>query len=372
MRWRRGIQVLERRRGEVQIGTDPRWAIRLGGLARREVELLRALSDITDVPLEQLAHRHSVPLERSRELVAALDGARVVAPDVENRRGLGRTPVPARLGEDLRVLSLLADDADGAELLRTRGASTVRVEGLGRAGAVLAGALATAGVGTIGLADPRPVSPAEPGVAGLTERDVGTPREEVVARVLTDVAPGVSTAISNAAGIDVVVLVDSYANDPQRADEWRSRGVTVLPLVVREGDVVVGPLVRPDRGPCLRCVGLHLSDTDRDWPLLWAQLCARGQREPAPQESVLAQLAGTFAAGQVLAEIDGTGPATLGASFELAAPELVGRRREWAVHPRCECSAPPPAGPRRAGGEPRYAGASAARSPDGVSPVCEG
>ena len=322
----------------MQIGTDPRWAVRLGGLGRAEVRLLSSLSDIDQLPLEQLAHSRDVPAGRLQEIRDALDRTRVVAPSVENRRGTDRVPVPARLGDDLQVRSLLDDAGDGAAVLGARAARAVRVEGLGRTGTVLATALAAAGVGTIVLVDPRMVGPSEPGVGGMRERDVARPREEVAARLLADLAPGVSTALAPGEDVDVVVLVDSYATDPERAAAWRESGVTVLPVVVREADAVVGPVVRPRGGPCLRCVGLTMSDVDRDWPLVAAQLCARGQRAPAPQEALLAQVTGAFAAAQVVVELDGVGRAPSGTSFELALPELVGRRREWSVHPQCDCT----------------------------------
>ena len=328
----------------MQIGTDPRWAVRVGGLDRAESRLLRALNDLDEIPLDQLAHQLEVSVARTHEIRAALEKTRVVAPEVMNRRGRSREPVPARLGDDLQVRSLLLDDADGAAQLGARTRRSVRVEGLGRTGTVLAVALAAAGVGTVGLVDPVVVGPQEPGVGGITERDVGSPREEVAARIMMDAAPGISTRTIDAGReLDVVVLVDSYATDPERALAWRSARTAVLPVVVREGDVVVGPFVRPGDGPCLRCVGLHLSEIDRDWPLVAAQLCARGRRTPAPQESLLAQVAGSFAASQVVAALDGLDPVTVGASFEFALPQPVGVRREWSVHPKCECPGPPPA-----------------------------
>lgn len=323
----------------MQIGTDPRWAVRVRGLARGEARMLAGLGDLVEVPLTRLAHEHDVEPGRAQELFDALARTRVLAPPVENRRGVDRDPVPARLGDDLQVRSLLLADADGAAQIAGRARRSVRIEGLGRVGTVLAGALATAGVGTVVPVDPREVGPHETGV-GLTERDVGRPRSEAVAQVVTDRAPGAVTS-SGADGPDVVVLVDSYATDPERARAWRDAGVAALPVVVREADVVVGPFVRSDRGPCLGCVGLSMTEVDPDWPLVAAQLCSRGRREPAPQESLLAQVAGAFAAAQVVAALDGVEPATAGASFELALPQCVGVRREWPVHPRCACTEPP-------------------------------
>ena len=331
---------MTRRRGEVQIGIDPRWAVRVGGLDRAEAHMLEELTDLEEVPFEGLALRHGVDEARARELFRLLDEARVIAPAPAHRRGTDRPPVPARLGDDLQVHSLLARDADGAALLGARARRTVGIEELGRTGAVVASTLAAAGVGTLVLDDPRAVGPQEPGVGGLTERDVDRPMEAVVARVVTDVAPGITTRTGpwDDDAPDVVVLVDSYATDPERAHARREAGAAVLPVVVREADAVVGPLVAPRATPCLRCVGLHHADADPDWPVLVAQLCARGRRSPAPQVSVLAHLVGAFAASQVLAVLDGEVPATAGASYEFSLPQPIGRRREWSEHPGCECA----------------------------------
>ncbi len=336
----------------MQIGTDPRWAVRVSGLDRAEAHMLRALTDLEELPLEGLALRHGVEADRALELHRLLDEARLLAPPPLNRRGTDRDPVPARLGDDLQVHSLLIDDADGAARVGARARRTVAIEGLGRTGAVLACALAAAGVGTLALTDPRTVGPQEPGVGGVTERDVGGVRDQVVARIVMDLAPGTATGPGTGsptgpgAGLgagrrtwrpDLVVLVDSYATDPERALARWEDGVAVLPVVVREADAVVGPFVAPEGSPCLRCIGLHHADADKDWPLLVAQLCSRGQQAPAPQESVLAQLVGAFAASQVLAVLDGEVPATAGASFEFALPQPVGVRREWSPHPSCGC-----------------------------------
>src|SRR5690554_5590184 len=194
MRWRRGLQVLTRRRGEVQIGTDPRWAVRVAGIDRAEARMLCSLTDLTDVPLEGLANEHGVAAERARELQRLLTEARLLAPPAAHRLGTRREPVPARLGDDLQVHSLLADDADGGARVGARASRVVRIEGLGRTGSVLAGALAAAGVGWLELVDERLVGPHEPGVGGILERDVGGVREQVVARIVTGTTPGVLTA----------------------------------------------------------------------------------------------------------------------------------------------------------------------------------
>ena len=108
-----------------------------------------------------------------------------------------------------------------------------------------------------------------------------------------------------------------------------------LAVSVRDGTVVVGPLVRPGASPCLNCLDLHRSDRDPDWGAIAAQL----HTSPELPEAVTAAtvLAGAaFAAEEVLTHIDGGRPSTLGATVEISAP---GRstRRQWSQHPACGC-----------------------------------
>jgi len=335
MRWRRGLTVLTRRHGTIQIGTDPRWAVRLSGLAEAESRMLRAVSDVEDVPVERLARRHGVPGERARALQAQLERARVLAPPPRHRSGSVREPVPARLADELRVQGLLAEDADGTRLVAARAHRLVEVEGLGRTGAALAAALAASGVGTLVLGDPSPVRPWDVGAAGLREEDLGAPREQAVARAVTGLAAG-ARAVAGAPPRtpDLVVRVFSWAVDPERA--WAE--VPLLPVVLGEAGAVVGPLALPGTGPCLRCVELHRAEDDRDWPLVHAQLCALARSSPAPEPAALAHLVAGVAASQVLAHLDGHEPVTAAAALEVSLPQGTTERRERPPHEACDHS----------------------------------
>src|SRR5690606_41330535 len=77
-----------------------------------------------------------------------------------------------------------------------------------------------------------------------------------------------------------------------------------LPVLVRELDVVVGPLVRPGQGPCLRCLDLHRTDDDPRWPAVATQLTGS---PPTGVETSLGWLAAAVAAHQALAVVDGRG-----------------------------------------------------------------
>ncbi len=92
------------------------------------------------------------------------------------------------------MLSALLPDGAGHRVLAARARATVAVVGLGRVGAALAVHLATAGVGALVLDDPGTVLTTDVGGGAYRLRDVGSPREGAVRRIVEEVAPGVVTA----------------------------------------------------------------------------------------------------------------------------------------------------------------------------------
>ena len=340
MRLRMGLRVLRRARDEVQIGTDVRWAVRLTGLTAGEVDLLLTLDrGASTRGLLPLAQQLQLAPGRLDDLLAALDRARLLAPE---RAGTdpGTGPGPSDAGPDAAIWARLLPDGDGAALLAARHDRVVGLLGAGRVGLSAAVTLAAAGVGAVLVDDDRPVSAADLGVGGYTARDLGTPRRGAAARILRDLAPRVRTTAPARTRPDVLVLVEHGATDAVRARVLMSEGVVHLSVLVRDGDVVVGPLVRPGSSPCLRCLDLYRADADEHWPAVAAQLVAADRTRPPEEETVLAAVAGPLAAGQVLAQLDGTSPRTLGAALEITLPEVVPRLRVWSVHPRCGCTGP--------------------------------
>ena len=312
MRLRAGLRVLRRGDDEVQVGTDPRWAVRLTGLTPGEVGTLVTTGLASDEP-------------RVRALAKELAAAGLAVPD-----GHG----PDGRAVDDPAWGLLRPDDDPATRSRRRSAACVGVVGLGPTGVGIAAALAAAGVGTVLLDDERTVRPADVGATGYRWSDVGRPREEATVRVMRDVAPGV--VVDGPATPDVLVIVDAAAADPARGERLVGLDVTHLSVVVREADTVVGPLVVPGSGPCLRCLDLHRADLDPAWPLLLSQLVGSDAAEPGPFAAVAAGLA----AAAALAVVDGL-PPVVGRTWEVGLPDALPRERTWLPHPRCGCTGLP-------------------------------
>jgi len=142
---------------------------------------------------------------------------------------------------------------------------------------------------------------------------------------------------------DLVVLSDFLVADPRVVRELHTARVPHLPVRVRDGSGLVGPLVIPGVTSCLGCADLHRSDRDAAWPAVAAQL--RDSVGTADRATVLATAA--LALNQVDRVIRAVrGDKELGKSpeppaldttleFDVNTGAVVARR--WSRHPRCSC-----------------------------------
>lgn len=206
-------------------------------------------------------------------------------------------PLPGDRDTDASTWGLLGH-TDGHELIRRRGAHRVRVTGRGRLPDAIRALLGAAGV---------PVAPA-------------------------------STSPP-----DLVVAVEAGVADAAAAAPLVASDVAHLSVVVRETDVVVGPLVVPGRTACLSCLELHRADDDPAWPRVARQI---HERRPATvrTETSLVALAAGAAVGVALGHLDGLHVASgdgAAVTLDLAPARAQARSRRWLPHPACGCSWPP-------------------------------
>lgn len=143
---------------------------------------------------------------------------------------------------------------------------------------------------------------------------------------------------------DLVVLADALITDPRVLRDLHTARVPHLPVRVRDGTGLVGPLVIPGLTSCLACADLHRSERDAAWPALAAQL--RHAVTTADRATVLgtAALALTQVELVVRAMREGAGfegpppePMTLDTTveFDVGTGSVVTRR--WSRHPACGC-----------------------------------
>jgi bacteriocin biosynthesis cyclodehydratase domain-containing protein len=353
-----GLQVVPRGPTTVQIGLDPRHGAVLDGLTDADHEVLRLLAEGVDddvltgpLPIDPV---EAALADRVRQVVDTLAGTGTLLRARAGRAALARLgPLRPRLAPDAAAWSLAHPGAgDGWELLAARRARVVEVHGSGRTGAVLAATLAAGGVGRVDVRDDGVTTAADVGPGGVTPSDVGLDASDAAARAVRRALGRTRDPDADPherRRPDLVVLVDRGVADANRADRLLADDVAHLSVVIRETSVVVGPLVLPGTGPCLRCLDLHRSERDRQWPVVLAGLLSRAGRRDAPhEETALAQLAAGLAALQVFAQVDGqVVPATVGATLEVDLPDGLPSRRLWPAHAGCGCHWPP--------GEPRRA-----------------
>ena len=353
---RAGLLPLWRDRDTLQFGVDPRRAVALGGLgpAAAVISLLDGSRDQDS--LIATAQAYGIPADAVSRVLVLLADAGVLD---DFPPGLnGWLPSRARLAPELATAALAYADGDGgARTLARRRGAFVRIHGAGRTGACLASFLAASGVGHVVCADPEPAEPADLTPAGLVEADLGSPRQEGAVRAVGRAAPWCRSDDDGTVP-DLVVLTRPVL--PDLTDGLLRDRVPHLAVAAGEAIGVIGPLVRPGRSACLRCVDLRKADADPAWPKIVAQATFARVR-PQACDTVLAAMAAALASAQALALIDrplaglvssgpvssgpvssgpvSSGPATVNGTLEVVLPDWQWRRRTWPPHPACSCGA---------------------------------
>lgn len=134
---------------------------------------------------------------------------------------------------------------------------------------------------------------------------------------------------------DCVVIADHLVPPPELVRILTDAGTAHLPVRLRDGRGLIGPLVLPGRSICLRCVDLTRCDCDPGWPYLAAQMVARvGWGSPA-----MVAITAAVAITQVEALFADLGdpPTALGATLHVTPHGARIRSTSWAPHPLCQC-----------------------------------
>jgi len=336
----------------LQIGTDPDRAIVLGGLTRRIGDWLDTLDGTrTKDQVVAGAEAFGVTTTKARQLLDLLGRSGLLDDASRDYRALRALSLDERerLAPDLASLSLQAGGSDGgaARLARRLGAA-VTVHGAGRLGTSLACLLAGAGVGHVVVFDQGRVRPADLAPGGLTRAQIGTQRTTAAATAIRRVVPTVRTCLPpRRKHPDLAVLTTVGPPDRAVAASLRQAGVPHLIASVRETTGVLGPLVLPGQTCCVRCLDLHRSDRDPDWPRIAAQLSGpvRPIRSITAAPACDLGLAATVAAQaalHALAYLDGGLPPSLNGTIEITLPFGLTHRRSWRPHPACGCQTEQP------------------------------
>jgi bacteriocin biosynthesis cyclodehydratase domain-containing protein len=305
------VRRLWRGSHQLQLGTDPGRAVMLELTDPASARMLDLLDGTrTETVLLRETTRLEIPESDVHLILGQLRRAGyVVDAHTLNPTGTGGLGDGARRRIETEAAALAlrrnrGDDATPATLLRRRLSARVLVAGGGRLAAAIAEALDAAGVGHLDT---------ESTTAG-------------------GAAANASPLRLTRRRVSVAVLVGT--SGPAALTALALRGTPHLAVSVRDATVLVGPLVLPGRGPCLNCLDLHRLDRDPAWRILAPQMQDATATEPIAWTTLLAGAA--LAAEEVLIQLQGGRPHTLGATVEIAGPvETVWRR--WTQHPACGC-----------------------------------
>jgi len=322
----------------LQLGTDPSRAVLLELAHPRCARVLDLLDGTrTEARLARDAAALGIPAAETAAMIVALRRAGFVL-DAHALLPTGIADAARRRlhGEAIALaLRHPRRSSPPAVALRRRRAAHVLVTGSSQLVVPIAAVLGSAGVGHLDpdVAGVTRIGDAAPG--GLLPEDAHRPRGVAAADAVRRAAPEAVLAPMRLSRATFAVLVGFAAPAALTALAYGTRRLAHLAVTVRDGTVVVGPLVRPGLTPCLNCLDLHRLDRDPAWRVLSAQLhTGPDGLEPVAVTTALAGAA--FAADQVLTHIDGGRPATLGTTVEIAWPGE-DRRRRWTAHPRCGC-----------------------------------
>ncbi|RQX10657.1 hypothetical protein DDE19_31965 [Micromonospora ureilytica] len=333
-----GLNRLWRDRHTLQLGVG-RAPAALLELANPRAAHLLDLLDGTRSERAVLAQAASVQVDAddARTLLDTLRAAGLLVPahSLIPRDLTG--PVRARLAAEAGALALTAARLPGtpAQVLRRRRAARVLLTGGGALGGPLTVALAQSGVGQVIPQLTGLVRAVDLIGTGIPATELGSPLAPAVRAALNRITPGTGTHPSRAGRIDLVIQLGTDRPPALLAAGHAQRRQPHLLVTLREGVPVIGPLVRPPAGPCLHCVELHRADRDPDWPQLAAQLAAADP--PAAGTTATLLVACGYALTEVLTQLDGGQPETLGGAMEITGTCRF-RRRGWPPHPACGCS----------------------------------
>lgn len=347
-----GIPALRRDDGGIQLGMEPRHAVVLRGLSVPLLERLAGL-DGSKTRAELLEATAAPEREALLAVLAELARGRLVEDAATSQApGRVRTPPGWRLREEPDAGRFAADATSW--MLRTgrpsgamrpsRSRAVAVVHGDGRIAVALGCLLAAAGVGWVRVCARGTVTAEDLG-SGYLAADIGKSRATAAARALHRAAGAVRTApVPPGTDAGIVVLSDCAVPPPTLVARLHAAGTPHLLAYAREGNGFVGPVVFPHATSCLRCLDLHRTDRDADWPAVSAQLAGAA----TPADIAGAMSVASYATGQALRVLDGEHPSVDGSdrllcdrSVELNAFDGELQRRHWAPHPTCDCGAAP-------------------------------
>jgi hypothetical protein len=333
-----GLPRLWRSPHTLQLGLDPVRAVLLDLPEPRAARLLDLLDGSRSERLAVAqAGAFGMDPDEATTLLDTLHAAGLVVP----AQSLFPPAMPARLTAEAAALAFSGTTTSPARTLRRRAAARIVVTGPGRLAASVAVALAAAGAGHVHPDLSGPVNRHEHPGGPLTETDIGKPRAEATAAAIQRAAPNTQTRPVRRGAASLVIHLPHGHPTTQPPVTSAQRNRPHLTAAIREGAVIVGPLILPAATPCPNCIALHRADRDSHWhpTALGLTPTARDPMpttlEPCGVATLLAAVA--YITGEALTHLDEGTPETLGAEVVITGPGHT-RRRTWSPHPSCRCT----------------------------------
>ena len=304
--------------GKLQVGSAPPRTVVFSALSPAESAWIKSLSRMETVGapgIQASALKHRAP-----------DRVRRPAHDTSSL-----TPRQKEMLVMLDAVGLLQDGANPLSELR------VRVSGLDRVGARVAALLAEEGVRELELRDRRAVDRVMP--PAFTEKQLGRTKQTVLSRHLRERYPGLR--IAGLTMPDLAIVCSSSVWDHGTLGRLLSSDTPHLPIVQRDREVQVGPLMVPGVTGCALCADLSVQDS---FPL-WAKssLALAAAPQPITADHLCMTAAGLavtliHAAATGATPIGASGPAGVGGvSHSLTVGPSGVEVREWYPHKGCSC-----------------------------------
>lgn len=245
------------------------------------------------------------------------------------------------LGELVRA-GAVVDAAAVERRAQQRAGSSVVVSGDGPLAVGVVLGLIQAGIGAVYTDASGVVLAADLGT-GHVDADRGRERAVAIRDAVRRVRPEADAPAASVRLVcDLVVLADALAPDPLQVTRLHAHGCAHLPVRMRDGIGVIGPLVLPGRTACLGCVELTRAARAPEWPRIAAQLTGRpGRADPAATAATAA-----LGVAQALAALDSTSsggvrPPTWETTLEVDASAGTITQRSWSARAECWCGAGP-------------------------------
>ncbi|HJQ48381.1 MAG TPA: TOMM precursor leader peptide-binding protein [Amycolatopsis sp.] len=330
-RLRPGLEVFDRRPGEIQFGLDPRHAMVASGLPPDLTNVLHRLDGSLRTD-ELLAIAESEHTDQLCDILSDLTRLGLVE---EAWTPAGRGRAAAEVG-----LSSLRSRQPARDAYSRRAHTGVILYGSGRLTIAVATLLATSGVGRVQVEADGYITELDTG-SGYVDADIGRQRRAAAADAVRRANPATRPKLHRDQRPDLAVLADAIVPAPELVRLLVHERLPHLPVRVREGLGIVGPLVHPGRSTCMSCADLHRKAMDARWPTVAGQLAGRFQH--ADLGSVQATAA--LATAQVLRALcpGDSPPPVWNTTIEIDTYEGTIEHRAWPPNPACECGA----GPRR-------------------------